>query len=49
MKNIVIYSLAFFHEDAKLKFVDRLVNLSFLRFEFFQHRKLHGHVYLACE
>ena len=36
-------------EDVKLKFVDRSVNLSFLKFGFLPHRRLHGHVYLACE
>ena len=60
MKDTVIYWLVFFHitkfrlsccvgEDAKLKFVDRYVNMSFLKFGFLRHRKLHGHVYLACE
>ena len=36
-------------KDAKLKFVHRYVNLSFLKFGVLRHRKLHGHVYLACE
>ena len=36
-------------KDAKLKFVDRYVNLSFLKFGVLRHRKLLCHVYLACE
>ena len=37
-------------EDAKFtEFLKRRVNLSFLKFVLLRHRKLHGHVYLACE